>query len=205
MASPLRFLLDNNFPEVDVQLDPHQVDRSVVFHHIRDWRPDLIEAGTPDWLIYFEAELAGFAGIVTHDWHQSVQPEEAWAITQTKLVVVTWKSPPEDPIISWALVIAYLPEVKRILAGRRDAPFIFLPSPHLDSRNVQKATSALGIVAADLGISLDQAQREAQAKIHNHLSQENLRAELVELANRRSRRRAPGTKLAKQASSPPRE
>ena len=110
MAGPLRFLLDNNFPEVDV-LDPHEVDRSVVFEHIRDWRPDLIEAETPDWLIYFEAELAGFAGIVTHDWHQSVQPEEAFAITQTKLAVVTWQHPPDDPVVSWALVIAYMPEI----------------------------------------------------------------------------------------------
>lgn len=95
-------------------------------------------ANVPDWLIYFEAELASFTGVVTKDWHQSVQAEEAFAIAHTKLAVVTWRSPPDDPVVEWAMVIAYMPEVKKILAGRRDPPFIFLPSPHLD---VTAATS----------------------------------------------------------------
>lgn len=67
MAGPLRFLLDQNFPEVDV-LDPQSVDRSVEYEHLRQWRPDLV-ANTPDWMIYLEAELARFTGLVTHDWH----------------------------------------------------------------------------------------------------------------------------------------
>lgn len=198
MAGPLRFLLDNNFPEVDV-LDPHEVDRSVVFEHIRDWRPDLIEAETPDWLIYFEAELAGFAGIVTHDWHQSVQPEEAFAITQTKLAVVTWRHPPDDPVVSWALVIAYMPEVKRVLATRRDAPFVFLPSPHLGAKNVTKGSEALGIVAADLGISNEEAKRRARHNVLDHLTREDLRQELFNLAERKSRRRPPGSAVSRKA------
>lgn len=95
MAGPLRFLLDQNFPEVNV-LDPQSVDRSVGYEHLRRWRPDLV-ANTPDWVIYLEAELARFTGIVTHDWHQSVQAEEAFAISQTKLAVITWREPPDDP------------------------------------------------------------------------------------------------------------
>jgi hypothetical protein len=201
LAGPLRFLLDNNFPEIG-ELDPQKVDRSVTFEHIRVWRRDLIEKDTPDWLIYFEAELAGFTGIVTHDWHQSLQPQEAFAITQTKLVVVTWREPPEDPVVSWAMVIAYMPEIKRILATRRDAPFVFLPSPRLDARNVAKGSEALGKVARDLNISHAQAKREAHAAILEHLDQYGLRQELVDLANKRSRRRPPGSLVPRRATKP---
>lgn len=118
----------SNFPEVDAVLDPHTVDRSVEYVHIRRWRPDLV-ANTPDWLIYFEAELDGFAGIGTKDRRQSIQGEEAFALTHTKLAVVTWREPPHDPVVEWAMVIAYMPEIKRILHGRHDPPFVFLPSP----------------------------------------------------------------------------
>lgn len=191
MAGPLRFLLDQNFPEVDV-LDPQSVDRSVDYEHLRQWRPDLV-ANTPDWMIYLEAELARFTGLVTHDWHQSVQAEEAFAISQTKLAVITWRVPPDDPVVSWAMVIAYMPEVKKILAGRQDAPFVFLPSPRLDSRNVQKGTEALGKVASELGISNAQARRTAKASILNHLATAGLRQELVDLVERKSTRRPPGS------------
>ncbi len=193
MAGPLRFLLDQNFPEVDV-LDPQSVDRSVEYEHLRQWRPDLV-ANTPDWVIYLEAELSRFTGIVTHDWHQSVQAEEAFAISQTKLAVITWREPPHDPVVSWAMVIAYMPEIKKILAGRRDAPFVFLPSPRLPSRNVQKGTEALGRVASELGISNAQARRTAKASILTHLATESLRQELVDLVERKSTRRPPGSLL----------
>ncbi|MGI9079712.1 MAG: hypothetical protein ACR2GF_02630 [Acidimicrobiales bacterium] len=209
MADPLRFLLDQNFPEVEV-LDPHSVDRSVEYVHIRQWRPDLV-ANVPDWLIYFEAELASFTGVVTKDWHQSVQAEEAFAIAHTKPAVVTWRSPPDDPVVEWAMVIAYMPEVKKILAGRRDPPFIFLPSPHLDSRNVRKRDEALGLLAKERAISNAQARREAHASIVEHLTTEGLRQELFDLANRKSNRRAPGSLVSQRspakkippAASPP--
>ncbi len=175
-------------------LDPQSVDRSVEYEHLRQWRPDLV-ANTPDWMIYLEAELARFTGLVTHDWHQSVQAEEAFAISQTKLAVITWREPPDDPVVSWAMVIAYMPEVKRILAGRRDAPFVFLPSPRLDRRHVQKGTEALGKVASELGISNAQARRTAKASILNHLTTAGLRQELVDLVERKSTRRPPGSLL----------
>jgi len=197
LTTPLRFLLDQNFPEADV-LDPQAVDRSVEYEHLRQWRPDLV-ANTPDWVIYLEAELARFTGIVTHDWHQSVQAEEAFAISQTKLVVITWREPPDDPVVSWAMVIAYMPEVKKILAGRRDAPFVFLPSPRLDSRNVQKGTEALGRVARERGISNAQARRTAKSSLLNHLATEGLRHELVDLVERKSTRRPPGSLLPAKA------
>lgn len=204
MVGPLRFLLDQNFPEVDV-LDPQSVDRSVEYEHLRQWRPDLV-ANTPDWVIYLEAELARFTGIVTHDWHQSVQAEEAFAISHTKLAVITWREPPDDPVVSWAMVIAYMPEIKKILAGRRDAPFVFLPSPRLDSRNVKKGTEALGRIASELGISNAQVRRTAKASILNHLATEGVRQELVDLVERKSTRRPPGSLLRTKApakKSPP--
>ena len=195
MTDPLRFLLDQNFPEVGL-VDPHAVDHSVRYEHIRVWRPELV-ADTPDWLIYFEAELADFTGLVTKDWRQSVQAEEAFALTHTKLTVVTWREPPDDPIVEWAMLTAYMPEIKRILAGRRMPPVILLPSPRLTDRdNTQRRDHALGLAARARGISTAQATREAQASIIDHLTQEGLRPELHELAERKSTRRAPGSRLA---------
>ena len=152
-------------------------------------------------MIYLEAELAHFTGIVTHDWHQSVQAEEAFAIGRTKLAVITWRDPPDDPVVSWAMVIAYMPEVKKILAGRRDAPFVFLPSPRLDSRNVQKGTEAMGKVASELGISNAQARSSAKASILNHLTTEGFRQELVDLVERKSTRRPPGSRPPAKAAA----
>lgn len=193
MPDPLRFLLDQNFPEVSL-LDPRQVDRSVEYVHIRGWRPDLV-ADTPDWLIYFEAELARSTGMVTRDWHQTVQVEEAFALTQTRLTIVSWREPSEDPIVEWAMLIAYMPEVKKILAGHRVPPVIFLPSPHLDGRHTQKRDEALGVAAKTRGISRQQATREAKTSILDYLDQEGQRQELVDLAERRSTRWAPGSTL----------
>lgn len=194
MQEPLRFLLDQNFPEIDAVLDPHSVDRSVRFHHIRQWRPDLIEADTPDWLIYFEAELAGFTGLVTKDWHQSVQEEEAFAITHTKLSVVTWREPPDDPVVEWAMVIAYMPEIKKILAAAsKNPPFVFLPNPTLSGRSTMARNEAIGILAKERGVSNWQVRREAKASILDYLTSQGLRQDLIDLAERTSRRRPPGS------------
>lgn len=195
MTDPLRFLLDQNFPEVGL-VDPHAVDLSVRYEHIRVWKPELV-ADTPDWLIYFEAELAAFTGLVTKDWRQSVQAEEAFALTHTKLTVVTWREPPNDPIVEWAMLMAYMPEIKRILAGQRTPPVIFLPSPRLTDRdNTQRRDHALGLAARARGISTAQATREAQASIIDHLTLEGLRPELRELAEHKSTRKAPGSRVA---------
>lgn len=200
MADPLRFLLDQNFPEVGL-LDPHQVDKSVEYIHIRTWNPALI-VNTPDWLIYFEAELAGFTGLVTKDWRQSVQTEEAFALTQTKLAIITWRDPPSDPIVEWAMLIAYMPEIKKVLAGRQVPPVIFLPSPRLDDRRLQKREEALGRSAKDRGISTAQATREAKASILEHLAREGSRQELIDLANRKSSRRPPSSQVVTTARPP---
>ena len=194
MGDPaLRFLLDQNFPEVG-PLDPQAVDRSVEYVHLRVWNPALT-AGTPDWLIYLEAELGRFAGLVTKDWRQSIQAEEAFALTHTKLTVVTWREPPNDPVVEWAMLIAYMPEIRRILSGRRDPPVIFLPSPKLTQTNLLKREEALGRSARERGISTAQARHEAQANILDYLASEGKRQALVDLATRKPRRQAPGSRL----------
>jgi len=130
---------------------------------------------------------------VTKDWHQSVQAEEALAITHTKLAVITCGNRRNDPIVEWATVMAYTPEVRRILASRHKPPFIFLPSPPLDSRQIRPHDEALGIVTKDQGISNAQARQVALASILDHLASEGCRQELVDLAHAKSQRRAPGS------------
>jgi len=104
--------------------------------------------------------------------------------------------------------MAYTPEVRRILASRHKPPFIFLPSPPLDSRQIRPHDEALGIVAKDQGISNAQARQVALASILDYLASEGCRQELVDLAHAKSQRRAPGSALpekapAKKASLPP--
>lgn len=95
------------------------------------------------------------------------------------------------------MVIAYMPEVKKILKGAlNNPPFIFLPNPRLGGSNVMKRDEALGILAKDRGVANAQVRRDAKASIIQHLTDEGLRQELFDLAERKSRRRPPGSLLS---------
>jgi hypothetical protein len=87
--------------------------------------------------------------------------------------IVTWKKSVEDPIREWGQLLAYLPEVKKILQrgamnGTRPGA-ILLPAPTLSAQNVVRAADAVGIDARRRQISHKQANDEARAEIRDWL------------------------------------
>lgn len=144
------------------------VDATVEVRSLREFDASLAGTSTPDWYLYLRANDAGFDALVTRDWHQSEQPEELWTLSKTNLSVVTWRRSIEDPIREWGQLLAYLPEIRRML-DEHGPSIVFLPSPRLERRNVEKATSMMGLLASDLGISSQQVRDQAREVVEAEL------------------------------------
>ena len=134
----------------------------------------LAETSTPDWVLYCRAAEAGFDALVTRDQSQISQPVEMYVLSRLHhFTIVTWKKSVEDPIREWGQLLAYLPEVKKLLqrgamGGTRPGA-ILLPAPTLGAQNVVRAADALGIAARRRQISHKQANDEARAEIRDWL------------------------------------
>jgi hypothetical protein len=163
----MRLLLDEGFPSPP-GFRPATVDATVAVVTLREFDGSLVGASTPDWYLYLRAHEAGFDALVTRDWHQSEQPEELWALTRTTLSIVTWRRPVEDPVREWGQLLAYLPEVRRMI-GDHGPSIVFLPSPRLDSKSITKAAGMMGQLASDLGVSGKQIRDQARAVIEADL------------------------------------
>jgi hypothetical protein len=85
---------------------------------------------------------------VTRDFRQSGQAEEMWTLTRTDISVVTWRKPLDDPIVEWGQVMAYLPEIRRVIFQLGPA-IVFLPRPQLSKDSLTKATDALAALAKE--------------------------------------------------------
>jgi len=145
------------------------LDATVEYEHIRRFDARLTERGTPDWFIYLRAAEAGFDGIVTRDWHQSVQGEEMVALSVTSITIITWRKPIEDPVVEWGQLLAYMPLVRRLIQ-EQPRSVILLPTPHLDAKALRTAEAALGAMARDQGVSVTQVRREAREAIERELA-----------------------------------
>ncbi len=164
----MRLLLDEGFPSPP-GFRPASVDATVEVVSLREFDSTLAGSFTPDWYLYLRANEAGFGALVTQDWHQSEQIEELWTLSRTDLSVVTWRRPTGDPVREWGQLLAYLPEIRRMI--REHGPSIlFLPSPRLDRKNIQKATSMLGQLASNFGISNREVREQAQRIVHDELA-----------------------------------
>lgn len=163
----MRLLLDEGFPS-PAWFRPESVDASVEVQSLRAFDPTLTGVSTPDWYLYLRANEANFDALVTRDWRQSGQPEELWTLTRTKLSIVTWKRPIEDPVREWGQLLAYLPEIRRMI-DEHGPSVVFLPSPRLDQRNIERATDLMGELAASLGIANEQLRRTARAAVQADL------------------------------------
>jgi hypothetical protein len=159
----MRLLLDEGFPSPP-GFRPETVDATVEVVALRAFDPTLTGSRTPDWYLYLRADEAGFDALVTRDWHQSEQIEELWALSRTDLSVVTWRRPIQDPVREWGQLLAYLPEIRRMISENGPS-IVFLPSPRLERRNLQKATGMLGELATDLGISTQQVRDLARQSV----------------------------------------
>ncbi len=163
----MRLLLDEGFPSPP-GFRPEMVDARVEVTALREFDRSLTGASVPDWYLYLRAHEAGFDALVTRDWHQSEQLEELWTLSRTDLSVVTWRRSIEDPVREWGQLLAYLPEIRRMVEENGPS-IVFLPSPRLDRKNLAKATGMLGQLAADLGISGQQVRDQARQIVHSEL------------------------------------
>lgn len=163
----MRLLLDEGFPSPP-GFSPETVDVSVEVVALRDFDRNLTGTRTPDWYLYLRANEAGFDALVTRDWRQSEQPEELWTLTRIRLSIVTWRRPIEDPVREWGQLLAYLPEVRRMISENGPS-VVFLPSPRLIRDNLGKAAEKLGELAATLGISNDELRHQARKSVAHEL------------------------------------
>ncbi|MXZ85875.1 MAG: hypothetical protein F4Z02_09505 [Acidimicrobiia bacterium] len=130
--------------------------------------PDLTDTGTPDWYLYLRAAEAGFDALVTRDKSQAEQPEEMWVLSQTEISVVTWRRPVNDPVLLWGQLVAYLPEIHRLLHDRKSS-MLFLPVPRLNRDNLKDPASTLGIRAKQQGVSNQQIRDQARMIVATEL------------------------------------
>ena len=139
----IRLLLDQGFPKPP-GFEPSDVDRNLVWSHLWDWRRDLSETSTPDWVLYCEAAFSGFNAIVTRDFH-----------------VISWRQRMEDPISEWGQLLAYLPAIRRYI-GEHQSRVIFLPVPTLaNDRNVEQPKAFIARIAQSRGQSVGQLRADA--------------------------------------------
>ena len=93
----MRLLLDENFPNLPGFF--HSLGSTMTeIVSLHDLDPSLTATGTPDWYLYLRASEEEFDALVTRDKSQAEQPEEMWALSRTKISVVTWRKPIDDPV-----------------------------------------------------------------------------------------------------------
>lgn len=157
----VRLLLDQGFPKPR-GFEPSEVDRNLEWSHLWDWRRDLSEASTPDWVLYCEAALGGFNAIVTRDFTQAEQAEEMVALSHLRdFHVISWRQRMEDPISEWGQLLAYLPAIRRYI-GEHQSRIIFLPVPTLaNDRNVEQPQAFIARIAESRGQSVRELRASA--------------------------------------------
>ena len=166
----MRLLLDEGFPSPP-GFDISDVDDSVEVVALRQFDSTLTGSGTPDWYLYLRAEQAGFNALVTHDSDQLTQAEELWVISSTELSLITWRKPVSDPIREWGQLLAYLPEIRRLI--RQHGPsLVLLPTPRLSTnKNLGKASDNLRILAKERAVSYQQMRTAARQAVIEELNQ----------------------------------
>ena len=139
---------------------------------LRDFDSDLTGARTPDWYLYLRAAQAGFDALVTHDSDQLTQAEELWVISKTSLSLITWRKPIPDPIREWGQLLAYLPEIQRLIQ-QHGPSLVLLPTPRLSKKHLEKASSNLGILAKKQSVSNQQLKTAARQTVVGELKRRN--------------------------------
>lgn len=169
----MRVLLDENFPDPP-GFDPTDLDGNLDAIPLRRHDEQLVGNRVPDWYLYLVAQEAGFDALVTRDWRQSAQTEEMWVATRTDVSIITWKKPQHDPVIEWAQLLAYMPELRRLHADCGPSVF-FLPTPSLNRKDhVAKAGDKLGLLASEQGRAKQELIEEARSNAAEWLAERGL-------------------------------
>ena len=162
-----QFLLDQNFPRPVI--DVHSLDASVRYQHLYDFDRRLATTSTPDWMVYLAAQLGGFDGIVTRDRSQLDQDEEVVALTRTTLTVVTWRRRIEDPVTEWGQLLAYMPQILKVM-DETGPTICLLPEPRLDRKNnIEKPVNAARRRASEQRRTLSELRSETYGLMRQEL------------------------------------
>jgi hypothetical protein len=166
-----RLLLDQGFPKPP-GFDLRELDQTIEVVHLSDFAPELAERSTPDWAVYCFAAEAGFDAIVARDRGQTEQVAEMWVLTRLSgFSLITWRKGTEDPVREWGQLLAYLPEIKKVM--RQGKPrVILLPSPTLQRQNLMSPNEPLAILARRAGHSQPEVRKEAEGEIDDWLALE---------------------------------
>lgn len=161
-------MLDEGFPSPG--FDPTILDPTLEVVALREFDESLVGKRTPDWYLYLRADESRFNCLVTGDLNQSGQAEEMWALTRTRLSVVTWRQPEDDPVVAWGQVIAYLPEIRRMVHEHGDS-IVYLPRARLTTKQLGKASDHLGVIASEEGRSVAEVRRQAEQAVRDALAE----------------------------------
>jgi hypothetical protein len=172
-----RFLLDQNFPHPVI--DIHSLDARVQYQHLDDFDRRLAATSTPDWMVYLAAQVGAFHGIVTRDRSQLQQDEEIVALTRTSLTVVTWRRPIEDPVTEWGQLLAYMPQILKVMHEVGPA-ICLLPEPRLAASGVDKPINAARRRAAEQRRTVSELRSETYRSMRTELRKRK-REDLEEL------------------------
>jgi hypothetical protein len=192
LTQPLRFLLDQQFPPP--RFDIHALDRSVVYTHLSDHNRRYSTQSTPDWMLHLVAAEGGFDGVVTLDRSQLEEEAELVALASARISVVTWDRGDEDPIVLWGQLLAYMPQVVKVLDAVRPA-VITLPNPRLGpSQHVQRPEEMVRAMQARDHVSYPERRSRAVTLMHAELEKRG------ETALARHLEKKPGRSAQKRAS-----
>ena len=165
-----KLLLDQGFPKPP-GFAVNAVDKTVKVVHLHDFDRALAEQPTPDWMLYLLAAEGGFNALVTRDKSQLEQLVEMYTLSRLQgFAVITWRRSIEDPVREWGQLLAYLPEVKKLLRSLKGGRSILLPDPTLSERNIYNPEDRLGTEATRRGISNREARLEAEGEIKQWLT-----------------------------------
>jgi hypothetical protein len=159
MTEPLRFLLDQQFPQP--VFDVHALDRTVTYEHFSQFTPGDSKISTPDWMLHLLAADGRFDGVVTLDRSQLDEEAELVALSQAGISVVTWRKGDEDPVVLWGQLLAYMPQVLKVMSQVRPV-VVTLPNPRLQlAANARKPRDLLGEMKARDGVAFPERRRRA--------------------------------------------
>ena len=159
MTPPLRFLLDQQFPQP--MFDVQALDHTISYEHFSAHAPAASATSTPDWMLHLIAAEGGFDGVVTLDRSQLDQETELIALALAGVSVVTWQNGDEDPIVLWGQLLAYMPRVRKIMETVRPV-VVTLPNPRLQmTKSAVKPREMLAVMKQRDGI--DYPQRKLRA------------------------------------------
>lgn len=182
----LRFLLDQNFPPPVVNVV--DLDHTIEYVHLSQWRPEFAKVSTPDWLIHLAADADGFDGLISSDYNQLDQDEEVVALACTDLSVITWNGGINNPVVQWGSLLAYMPQIRVHI--EREGPALFtLPVPKLRSDHHEPTAGISRRYAAKLPLHANELRAEVLPDMKAELEARGLDVLAPRLDKERRRRR----------------